>query len=615
MTSHQTFQKIFYLLSLDGKKRLYWLILAIVVMAVLDTVGVASVFPFLNVISNPDVIQTNSKLKWVYDRFGFTNRDSFLIALGACSFVILIINNVLRAQISVILARFSYLKRYIMSKVLIGKYLYEPYVFFLDRNTSELTTYLVSEIARVVSGVLLPCLQVFARTLTALLMLVLLVAIDPVVASIIVGVIGGGYLIIYGLLKKTLVRIGADLTEHSKKTYKSLAEVFGGIKDIKIRGKEQIFVDKFSSAVKMVSDCSCWQFIIFQLPRYAFEVLVFGGILFIAILIAVIQKNYQSVIPVVGLYAFAAYRLMPTLQQIYQDMANIRSSLAALEVVYQDYTTCPGKHESGQTSQDQKFAFSKEIVFQDVTFQYPNARELIIENLSLTIKANTTVGLVGGSGAGKTTLVDILLGLLRPLSGELIADGHVIKDENLRRWQANIGYVPQHVYLCDDAITRNIAFGVPDDQVDHQAVQSSAQLANIHEFIVKNLPQGYETEIGERGVRLSGGQRQRIGIARALYHNPSVLVFDEATSALDGITEEAILEAIRSLAHQKTIIIIAHRLSTVRECDVIYLLEHGKIVDQGAYQELLASNQQFRKMAKIYEKDSNFSQSLMDTAE
>lgn len=595
----KTLRKILELLFLEGKRSFCWLTLAVVVMAVLDMIGVASIYPFLNVISNPDIIQTNPKLKLVYDRFNFPNRDTFLVALGTCSFVILVINNVIRAQISIALTRFSYFKRHLMSKVLLEKYLYEPYVFYLNRNTSELTTYLVSEIARVVSGVLLPCLQVFARSLMALLIVVLLIVIDPVVASIIIAIIGGGYIIIYGLLRKMLGRIGSEMTEHNKKIYKSLNEAFGGIKDIKILGKEPIFVDRFSAAVKKVSDCFCWQFIIFQLPRYVFETLIFGGILFIAILIAVIRKNYQGVIPVVGLYAFAAYRLMPTLQQIYQDIASIRSSLSALEVVYQDYVTCSGNCEKDPKGQNQIFPFLKKIEFRDITFRYPKAQGSVIENLNFTIKANTTVGLIGSSGAGKTTLMDILLGLLRPLSGDLIVDGQIIKEDNSRPWQSNIGYVPQHIYLCDDTITRNIAFGVPDEEIDHQAVQSSAQLANIHDFIINELPNGYETEIGERGVRLSGGQRQRIGIARALYRNPLLLVFDEATSALDGITEDVILEAIYNLAHKKTIILIAHRLSTVKECDMIFMLDRGKLVGQGTYNELITNNQQFREMAKI----------------
>lgn len=595
----RTFQKIFHLLSLEGKQKLYGLLVAVVVMAVLDTVGVASIFPFLNVISHPDIIQKNSQLRWVYDAFHFSNKDVFLVALGFVSFVLLVTNNILRAQISVALIRFSYLRRDILSKSLLEKYLYEPYAFFLNRNTSELTAYLASEIAQVVSGVLIPCLQVFARSLMAFLIIVLLVIVNPVIASVIIAVIGGGYAIIYGLLRKILARLGAETTQHNKRIYKTLSEAFGGIKDIKISGKEEIFINRFSASVKKTNECSCWKFIIFQLPRYAFEILVFGGMLFIVIFIAVVQKNSQNIVPIIGLYAFAAYRLMPTLQQIYQDVANMRSSLSSLEAVYQDYITCSGKQTQSQKNQNQVLPFLKNIELRNITFKYPKAQKSVIENFNFTINANTTIGFVGGTGAGKTTLIDILLGLLSPQQGEIIVDGIKLDDNNLRMWQKNIGYVPQHIYLCDDTITRNIAFGVPDNDIDPQAVEWAAKLANIHNFVVSELPKGYATEVGERGVRLSGGQRQRIGIARALYHNPSLLVFDEATSALDGITEDTILEAIHNLAHKRTIIIIAHRLNTVKECGIIYLLGKGRIADQGTYQELLAGNEEFRKMAKM----------------
>lgn len=595
----KTFREILYLLSLEGKKRLYWLTLAVVVMAVLDMVGVASIFPFLNVLSDPDVIEQNSKLKWIYDKFHFTGKNAFLIALGSVSFVILVANNILRAVISVALVRYGYGKRHILSKELLTKYLYEPYAFFLNRNTSELTFYLVSEVTRVVNGVLIPCLQVFARSLTALFIVALLIVINPVVAFVIIAVIGGSYIVIYAFVQKSLTRSGKEITEHSRRMHKSLNEAFGGIKDIKLFGREQIFIEKFSNAVRRICDCHCWQFITFQVPRYALEVLVFGGVLFIAIFIAVIQENYQNVIPIVGLYAFAAVRLMPTLQQVYLDIAKLRASLPAFEVVYQDYTACLGKYKEDEKNLDQTMPFLNEIEFHNISFRYPKVQEYVIEDLNLRIKSNTTVGLVGGSGAGKTTLVDILLGLLRPSGGMITVDGETVNDSNLRSWQKNIGYVPQNIHICDDTVTRNIAFGVPDNIIDLKLVQKAAELASIHDFITDKLPNGYETEIGERGVRLSGGQRQRIGIARALYYDPPLLVFDEATSALDGITEDIILEAIHNLAHRKTIILIAHRLSTVKKCDNVYLIDCGKIVDHGTYDELLSKNRQFQKMAKI----------------
>jgi len=596
-----TFKKIMVLLALEGRSRLYWLVAAVVLMAFLDMVGVASIFPFLNVISDPAVIQQNEKLRWAYETFAFKSTDAFLISLGMLSFVILIMNNALRAAISVALIRFSHYKRYVLSKALAEKYLYEPYAFFLNRNTSELTTYLVSEIARVVTGVLIPCLQVFARATMALCIVGLLIVIDPFVALIIIGIIGAGYAGVFAFVKKMLGVVGEGLTEFSKKIYKALHEAFGGIKDIKISGKESAFIDNFAGSVKAISECYCRQFMIFQLPRYAFEILVFGGILFAAIYVAVIQGQYATVVPIVGLYAFAAYRLMPTLQQIYQDVSYMRSSLPALDAVYADFAACTGTAQREPVSVEQRLTFTKDIRFHDITYRYPNAEQAVLDHFDLTIEAKTTIGLVGGSGAGKTTLIDVLMGLLRPEHGELVADGQKISDANLRRWQANIGYVPQSIYLCDDTVTRNIAFGVRDVDIDHAAVEAAAKMANIHDFVTKEMPEGYETMVGDRGVRLSGGQRQRIGIARALYHDPSLLVFDEATSALDGITEDAILEAIYNLAHKKTIILIAHRLSTVKECDVIHVLERGKLAGKGTYKELMMSNRQFREMAKVGE--------------
>ncbi len=607
----ETLKKIFFLLLVGRWQKLVFLFIAIIVMAVLDMLGVASIFPFLSVISNPEIIQSNSKLKWVYNLFEFSSKDSFLIAIGIASFIILFFNNVLRAVVNLALLKFTWGKRYIISKKLFSYYLYEPYVFFLNRNTSELTAYLASEIARVVSGVLIPCLQVLSRCLLTVLILGFLFVINPIVATVVIVVIGGGYALIYMFARKKLSQAGEDMVKYSKQIFKALNEAFGGIKDIKLLGRENVFIEQYSVPIKKSIDGSCTQFLIAQFPRYAFEVLTFGGILGIAVYIAVIQKNYHQVIPLVGIFAFAAYRLMPALQQIYQDITLIRFSLPALETVYKDYRNCIAIKREEQKSFSKTLPFLKNIELRNIIFKYPNSQKRVIDNLNFIIKSNTTIGFVGGSGAGKTTVVDILLGLLRPQEGEIIVDGVGLNNDNLRMWQKNIGYVSQHIYLCDDTITCNIAFGVPDNEINHQAVKRAAQLANINDFIENELPDGYETEVGERGVRISGGQRQRIGIARALYYNPSLLVFDEATSALDGITENAILEAIHNLFHKKTIIIIAHRFNTVKECDRIYLLDKGKIIDQGVYQELLKNNEKFRKMAQASEKDSGSSQSFV----
>ncbi len=592
-------RKTFVLLTIGETGRLYWLIAAVVVMGLLDMVGVASIFPFLSVVSNPDMIQKSSKLKLVYDRLGFTDQDTFLIALGAFAFLVLLFGNICRSATTMAMVRFGHQKRYIISRKLLSHYLYEPYVFFLNRNSAELVQYLLSEVGRLVTGVLIPCMQVFARSIAVILIIIVLFVVNPLVAVCVIGLVGGGYGVIYAFVRKRLSKVGKKHLTYSRQIVKALYEAFGGIKDIKLYGKEQVFIERYSRPARDVIDCYCWQFFVEVFPRYAFETISFGAILFITVYTVVIRKEHQLVVPLVGLYALAAYRFMPSLQQIYQDITNIRASLPSLEMVYRDFINCSGKFESKVKLPALPMLFAKTIELRAAAYQYPMAQKPVIEGLSLVIQANTTVGLVGGSGAGKTTVVDILLGLLRPREESLWVDGRVINDDNLHLWQANIGYVPQQIYLCDDTVTNNIAFGVPEEEIDHKAVQRAATLANIHDFIVHELPRGYETEVGERGIRLSGGQRQRIGIARALYHDPSLLVFDEATSALDGITEDIILEAIHQLAHTKTIIIIAHRISTVKECDVIYMLEKGRVAGEGTYAQLIQSSEQFRKMAKV----------------
>ena len=588
-------KKIFFILALGGKRKLFFLFIAIVGMAVVDILGMASIFPFLNVMSNPEIVQQNAQLKWFYEHFGFHSTDKFLVAIGLVSFFVLLFNNIFRAGVNLALLRFTWAKRYLISRELLAYYLHEPYMFFLNRNTSELTTYLASEIARAVNGVLIPSLQVLSRSLLTVFIIAFLFVIHPTIAAFVIGLIGGGYVLIYMVSRKKLSRAGQEMVEHSQRIFKALHEAFGGIKDIKLLGKEDVFIEDYSDPVKKYIDCSCAQFLIAHCPRYAFEVLTFGGILGY---IAFMQRDYQQVMPLVGIFAFAAYRLMPALQQIYRDLTLIRFTLPALECVYKDYRYCVTHRYAPVKTTETAMTFKDEIQLKGIRFRYPKAQKDVLDRLNMRIKSNTTIGFVGGSGAGKTTIVDILLGLLQPQEGGIYVDGIKIDENNLRRWQKNIGYVPQHIYLCDDTVIKNIAFGIREEEIDLDAVKKAAELANIHHFIEHELPRGYDTEVGERGVRLSGGQRQRIGIARALYHNPSVLVFDEATSALDGITEELVLEAIQKLAHKKTIILIAHRLTTLESCDRIYFIEQGRIVDQGRYHELLERNAKFRQMAK-----------------
>jgi len=345
-----------------------------------------------------------------------------------------------------------------------------------------------------------------------------------------------------------------------------------------------------------------WNAVVGQLPRFALEAIAFGGIIIFVLILLITREDARQVIPLTGLFAFAGYRLMPALQEVFHSFTKMQFNLAVLDRVYQDITA--GANPTARPLPDKKelpepLPVKKEIRLQNVTYNYPETSVPVISNINMIIEYNTSVAFVGPTGAGKTTLADIILGLLVPQEGLLLVDGVPVDETNLKNWQLNIGYVPQYIYLSDDTVTSNIAFGVSEKVIDHRAIERAACIANIDKFITEELPQGYDTLVGERGIRLSGGQRQRIGIARALYHDPAVLVFDEATSALDGATEDAVLGAMANAARMKTLIIIAHRLPTVKNCDQVYLLDRGKIVAQGKYEELLESNLQFKEMAKV----------------
>ena len=295
---------------------------------------------------------------------------------------------------------------------------------------------------------------------------------------------------------------------------------------------------------------------------------------------------------------------MPSLQQIYTNVSTMRYNYAALDLLYNDFAQFPNsfiltEKLPANSAQMIPLTFQNKIELNDVIYRYPSTNENVINELDIKIHANTTVGIVGSTGSGKTTIIDIILGLLKPSAGNLKVDELSITEENVRNWQLNLGYVPQSIYLTDDTITKNIAFGIPESDIDLEAVKRAANIANIDKFIINDLPDGFNTLVGERGVRISGGQRQRIGIARALYRDPKILILDEATSALDGITENAIMDAINKLSHQKTIIMIAHRLTTVKACDVIYILENGKVIESGTYTELMDSSHRFQNMANI----------------
>jgi len=437
--------------------------------------------------------------------------------------------------------------------------------------------------------------------------------------------LGGAYILLYTFLRKYLSRIGADRVQANQERFQISQEALGGIKEVKASNIETGYMMSFIKPSQRFARCLALNKIIAQVPRYILEAIAFGGILLIIlILLAVRGGDLGQVLPTLGVFALAGQRLMPTLQMVYRSATKMRFGKPALDALYNDMENMDIEFKDIKQMYNipdiAPLGLKQSLDLVDVDYWYPHADRPALQDLNLSISARSTVGFVGSTGAGKTTLVDLILGLLHPQFGQMLVDGQPIFTQNLSSpnsstdntsqitdkkllisWQRTLGYVPQEIFLADETIEANIAFGVPEEEISQDAVEQAARIAELHEFVQNELSHGYQTVVGESGVRLSGGQRQRIGIARALYHDPDVLIMDEATAALDNVTEKAVMQAVHNLSNKKTIILIAHRLSTVQNCDQIYLLDHGKLAAQGTYLELLGSSNEFQRMAAVNE--------------
>ncbi|WP_259080721.1 ABC transporter ATP-binding protein [Salinibacter ruber] len=575
--------------------------MAVLLMASLQVASVASIMPFLSVASDPSIIQENEYLRWAYATFGFDDDRSFLITLGLGAFIVLVVSNVFIILTRWAMERYSWGRNHSLSRRLLRSYLYRPYEYFLTRNSSELGKNILEEVKEVADQMLKPTLRGVAKAVVALFIVGFLVYFDPVVALMVTVVLGAAYGAIYLVVRSQLDERGEARVEANTKRYQFVGEAFGGIKEVKIQGKEEAFLNLYDDPSERYARNQALYRVIKKAPRYIIEMVAFGGIILIAVYLIAVRESLQQVIPVLGLYAFAGYRLLPALQEAFHGLASARFNIAALNKLHRDLKGLAEARSSASGGADGTAAppllLEEELALREVSYTYPDADRPAIKNLSLAIPARSMVGFVGKTGSGKTTAVDLALGLLRPQEGEITIDGTPLRANNLRRWQQTLGYVPQHIYLSDDTVARNIAFGVPRDQIDMETVREAARRAHILDYVEQDLPNRWETVVGERGVKLSGGQRQRIGIARALYHDPSVLVFDEATSALDQSTEAGVMEAIYDLEGEQTILIISHRLSTVQRADNIFMLEEGRKVGEGSYDELLDQHAKFRSMA------------------
>ena len=556
-------------------------------MAILDMIGVASILPFMAVLTSPDLVETNTilnKMFTISKSFGIQNINDFLFALGLLVFILLVISLSFKALTSYVQVRFVQMREFSIGKRLIEGYLHQPYSWFLNRHSSDLGKSILSEVSTIVSGGLSPLMELIAKGLVAITLITLLVIADPKLAIVVGASLIGAYVIIFKFIRRYLNKIGKDRLKNNELRYLAISEAFGAAKEVKVRGLEETYVKIFSKASKLFARTQATSQALALLPRFILEIIAFGGILLIILYIISKTGSFNSALPILSLYVYAGYRLMPALQQVYISFTQLTFVGPSIDKLYEDIINL----NSYIINNDKKtLILNEKISLKNVSYFYPNSQRTALKDINLNIYAKSTVGFIGATGSGKTTIVDIILALLEPQEGSLEIDGNIITNKNAKSWQRSIGYVPQNIYLSDDTIAANIAFGVDPENIDQKIVESVAKIANLHDFVVNELPKKYQTTIGERGVRLSGGQRQRVAIARALYHDPKVLILDEATSALDSNTEQAVMEAVKNLSKDLTIILIAHRLNTVKNCDIIFKIDNGKILEQGSFDKLI----------------------------
>jgi ATP-binding cassette, subfamily B, bacterial PglK len=582
------------LLTRKEKWRLSILLAGLLVVGLFQIVGVGSILPLLSVIADPDQINEQGAVEFASRYIEFTDTNSIVIFLASMSLVLIVVSNVLSAITAWASFRFSWSIQSRLSTEILTRYLAHPYEMLLLKNPAEAEKNVIEEVEVFTSGVMRPFLRLVTSSVVVVFIIGFLIWFNPVMAAISVLLLGGGYIATFVLVRRSLSKAGLRRAVSNEGRFRTASESINGVKEIQVLGRQREFTRRFQSPAEEYARATTLQNIIADLPRYTIEVLAFGSILTVALYVAVSSGDLADIAPMISVYALAGYRLIPAMQRIYSDWTNIRFNsviVPQLRKVYADGETYLHNPPAGKS---ERLELHESIQISNLKYHYPSSAESIFKDLDLTIKSGQTVSFIGGTGSGKTTLVELLIGVLTPTSGSISVDGNVIGGANLSHWQNSIGYVPQDIFMIDDSIANNIAFGIPPAEVDFEAVRRVALIANIDQFVMRDLPEQYDTLVGSRGVRLSGGQRQRIGIARALYNNPTVLFLDEATSNLDQETEHLLHETLGRVSEDMTVILVAHRLKTTRSSDVIYVIDKGSVIGSGQYNDLVTSDGNLR---------------------
>jgi ABC-type multidrug transport system fused ATPase/permease subunit len=572
-------RRLFAIFDSRGKIQLVLLFLILLLGVILEIIGIGSILPFITIIIDPNTLEKYHQLKFLYIYLGFDNYNQFILFACILLIFIFIIKNISLFLIRYIQISFINNNKVILSRRLLLAYLSKDYSFHLQRNTADLLGNIVNGLEMVLTGVIFNFFMILTEILVTGSIVIVLFIVDPFSALTVSIFSVGSLLVFFKLIKQKIDVYGKIRPKLYGEIIKSVNQGLGGIKETKVLGREKFFLDDFNEKNVRYARSELFSRLMTFVPRYLFEIIVVAAMLIIIVINIIRGNDLNIIMPTLGIFAVAAFRILPSLNSFFALLTSIKINLPYFDLIYDDIMeakSLTANEELIDTSNMiiNKGGFEKSIEIKDVSFRYQGNKNLILKDINIEILKGQAVGFVGTTGAGKTTLVDIILGLLDPERGQVLVDGKDIR-ENYRNWQQQIGYIPQFIYLSDDTVRRNVAFGLSDEIIDDDQIWKSLEIAQLNTFI-QELPQDLDSIIGERGICLSGGQRQRIGIARALYHNPSVLIMDEATSSLDNETEKFFIEAIEKMSREKTILIIAHRLTTIEKCDVVFAIENGK---------------------------------------
>jgi HlyD family secretion protein len=588
--------QLFNLLTPEQRKSFYGLQFLIVLMSFFEVVGIVSIIPFMSLVGDMSQLENGSMIAQVYTASGILSPSLFVIVLGfGVLFMLLLSAGICMFTIWRI-SMFGAKVGEQISARLFRYYIYKDWLFHTSGSNAKMTKKITKESSRVSSGIIIPLLTMNSRIVFTLAIVIGFFAHDPVVGIIGFTVFSLAYLLLFKLVRVRLHVNGQNVSRENERRYSLINMTLGGIKEILVSGRQQYFTNLFDESQKNLAYSNGANRSYSQVPKFVIELLAFGTMIILLLyLLSVHEGSLGLILPIITVYALATFKLLPALQQIYVSVVAIRGSLSAFESIQRDLTNSL-EMEHNHVKKDTNYLKLKEhISLKDIEFTYPKKNKPALKKINMLLPAKSMTAIVGGSGYGKSTLINIILGLLVPQKGQIMIDDKALNKTNIRYWQNNIGFVSQNIFLSEGTIAQNIAFGIPDDQINHKQVLKCIELAYLSNLI-NRFELGINTKVGDNGAKISGGERQRMAIARALYHNPDILIFDEPTSSLDGVTEEIILDTIEELKKEKTIIMIAHRLKAINRCDRIYVVDNGQIVGHGTYQELIETSNYFTNL-------------------